>query len=63
MSMIGVITGTVLLFKAMKPGPEIATNEERYAMRGGNASPANQTDQGTIRSSPRPKPQNKKGGD
>lgn len=63
MSMVGVVTGAVLLFKSMKPSDEIASNEERYAMRGGNASPSNQTDQGTIRSAPRPKPQLKKESD
>lgn len=60
LSIVGVIGGAVVIFKALKPGPKLYTPDERTDMRGGNADPNAQTDQGTLRSAPRPKPEIKK---
>ncbi|CRG86589.1 hypothetical protein PISL3812_03599 [Talaromyces islandicus] len=53
-SMVSIIGGTVLLFRSLRTDSKLVTAQERSAMRGGNASPTAQTDQGTLRSSPRP---------
>ncbi|KAL1987442.1 hypothetical protein VTN96DRAFT_3824 [Rasamsonia emersonii] len=55
LSIAGVITTTVLIFRTLQPGKKITTPDERWAMRGGNADPNSQTDQGTFKSAPRPR--------
>ncbi|QKX53081.1 uncharacterized protein TRUGW13939_00152 [Talaromyces rugulosus] len=53
-SIVSVVGGTVLLFRSLRTDKKLVTSQERSAMHGGNASPTAQTDQGTLRSSPRP---------
>lgn len=56
MSIVGVITSTYLIFKFLKPGDDIVSPEERFAMHG-HSDPNLQTDQAQISSPPRPKPE------
>ncbi|OKL59416.1 hypothetical protein UA08_05201 [Talaromyces atroroseus] len=53
LSTVGVIGGTILFFQYLKGGQKIVTANEHLAVRGGNADPGAQTDQGTTKSAPR----------
>jgi hypothetical protein len=59
LSMVGVVTGTYLILKALKPGDDIVSEDERFSMHG-HTDPNQQTDQGQLSTPPRPKPQIKK---
>lgn len=55
LSIVTVIATTAIVTRTIRSGKKITTADERWAMRGGNADPNNQTDQGTFKSAPRPR--------